>query len=474
MKINFRYVRLLAWWCIFLISAQQVAFSQKITHPTALDKYVQAADPNYKYELKKTTPGAGFTTYFIEMTSQSWRSPSEVNRTIWKHWLVVVRPDKVLQTTGFLFISGGSNNDQEPKTNPLLIDLAMTTGSVVTELRMVPNQPLVFADDGKPFVEDGIIAYTWDKYLRTGDANWLARLPMTKSAVRAMDTVTNFSASDDGGKVKVENFVVAGASKRGWTTWTTAAVDRRVVGIVPMVIDLLNLEKSFEHHYAAYGFWAPAVKDYVNNGVINWMGTPEFKSMMKIVEPFAYRDRLTMPKFLINAAGDQFFLPDSSQFYFDDLKGEKYLRYVPNTDHSLRNSDAQESLAAFYDALLKNKPRPRFFWKFEKDGAITVKTVDHPTEVKLWQATNSEKRDFRLESIGADYKSSVLKESENGIYTANVEKPPKGWTAFFVELTFPSGGKYPFKFTTAVRVVPDTLPYKMPKPDPGKIKEKTK
>lgn len=460
----------LALFCLIFGLTQQFAFSQKLANPTALDKYVQTPDPNYKFELKKTTPDEGFTTYLIEMTSQSWRAPSEVNRTLWKHWLVVVRPDKVEHTTGFIFITGGSNDGQEPKTNPLLIELAKTTNSVVTELRMVPNQPLIFADDGKPLVEDGIIAYTWDKYLRTGDANWLARLPMTKSAVRAMDTVTTFSASEAGGNVKVDRFVVAGGSKRGWTTWTTAAVDRRVIAIVPMVIDLLNLEKSFAHHYAAYGFWAPAVKDYEKNGLINWIGTPQYKAMLKIVEPYSYRDRLTMPKFLINAAGDQFFLPDSSQFYFDDLKGEKYLRYVPNTDHSLRNSDAQESIVAFYDAFLQNKPRPRFSWKFEKDGSISVKTVDQPTEVKLWQATNPDKRDFRLESIGAAYKSSNLTVGEKGVYTAKVEKPATGWTAFFVELTFPSGGKYPFKFTTAVRVVPDTLPYKMPKPDRSKIK----
>ena len=58
-------------------------------------------------------------------------------------------------------------------------------------------------------------------------------------------------------------FVVSGASKRGWTTWTTAAVDKRVVAIIPIVIDLLNVEPSFEHHWQAYGFWAPAIKDYV-------------------------------------------------------------------------------------------------------------------------------------------------------------------------------------------------------------------
>ena len=42
-----------------------------------------------------------------------------------------------------------------------------------------------------------------------------------------------------------------------------------------------------------------------------------------------------MPKYIINGSGDQFFCPDSSQFYFNDLKGEKHLRYVPNVDHSV-------------------------------------------------------------------------------------------------------------------------------------------
>jgi len=175
-----------------------------------------------------------------------------------------------------------------------------------------------------------------------------------------------------------------------------------------------------------------------------------------------------MPKLLINSAGDQYFLPDSSQFYFDDLPGERYLRYVPNTDHSLRNSDARESLIAFYDAVLHNRPRPRFTWKFEKDGRITVKCADQPTEVKLWQAVNPDKRDFRLVAVGQAYQPTALTEHGKGVYEATASKPAKGWTAAFVELTFPSGGKYPFKFTTPVRVTPDTLPYPLPKPS-GKL-----
>ena len=60
---------------------------------------------------------------------------------------------------------------------------------MTAELRLVPNQPIVFMDDPtrKPRSEDDFIAYTWDKFLRTGDEKWPARLPMTKSAVRAMD-----------------------------------------------------------------------------------------------------------------------------------------------------------------------------------------------------------------------------------------------------------------------------------------------
>jgi PhoPQ-activated pathogenicity-related protein len=57
-------------------------------------------------------------------------------------------------------------------------------------------------------------------------------------------------------------------------------------------------------------------------------GDPRTKLLYAIEDPYSYRDRLTMPKFIVNASGDQYFPPDSSQFYFGDLPGEKYLRYV--------------------------------------------------------------------------------------------------------------------------------------------------
>jgi PhoPQ-activated pathogenicity-related protein len=427
---------------------------------TALDDYIAKADPNYSFQVVNKIPGQGFTTFILDMTSQAWLTTNEVDRPLWKHWLIIVKPDEVRSSKSLLFISGGSNNGKIPGgADKNFVGMAMATKSVICELKMVPNQPLVFAGETEGRTEDSLIAYTWDKFLRTGDNKWPARLPMTKAAVRAMDTIANFCGSAEGGQANIDGFVVAGGSKRGWTTWTTAAVDKRVVGIIPCVIDLLNIEPSMLHHYAAYGFWAPSVGNYTEFKIMDWNGTPEYRALMKIEEPYEYRARLTMPKFLINASGDQFFLPDSSQFYFNDLKGVKYLRYVPNADHSLRGSDAYETMLACYNAVIYGKELPKFDWTLEKDGAIRVAAKDKPTSVKLWQATNPEARDFRIETLGPKWQSTPVS-GENGVYVGKVPEPSKGWTAFFVELTFPSGSAVPFKFTTQVRVVPDTLPCK--------------
>jgi PhoPQ-activated pathogenicity-related protein len=454
----------------FLASAAGSSSSEPQTKPaapysrvtaggTALDNYIAAPDTNYTFSVNGAIPGKDHTTYILDLTSQSWLTTNEVDRPLWKHWLIVVKPNEVATSKSFLFISGGANGRPAPKSaDNNFIQIALATKSVVTELRMIPNQPLVFAGETEGRTEDSLIAYTWDKFLRTGDPKWPARLPMTKSAVRAMDAITAFCATN--GNTTIDGFVVAGGSKRGWTTWTTAAVDKRVVGIIPCVIDVLNIEPSMLHHYAAYGFWAPSIGNYTAFRIMDWNGTPEYKALMKIEEPYEYRERLTMPKFIINAAGDQFFLPDSSQFYFGDLPGVKYLRYVPNADHSLKGSDAYETMLACYHAVLNHEGLPQFSWTLEKNGSIRVSTKTKPSAVKLWHASNPEARDFRMETLGPQYKSEPVSDEGGGVYVGKVPEPEKGWTAFFVELTFPSGCQAPFKFTTNVRVVPDRLPYK--------------
>jgi len=432
---------------------------------TALDRYVAKPDPNYAFQVIHTFEGKSSVAYVLEMTSQQWRTAQEVDRPLWKHWVTIVVPEKVKSETALLVIGGGGNKGEPPKGGDVnLHRIANATGGIVAEVKMIPNQPLVFADDnGRKRSEDATIAYTWDKFMRTGDEEWPLRLPMTKAVVRAMDTIQTFCASKDGGKHKVESFVVAGASKRGWTTWTTSLVDKRVVACCPIVIDLLNIIPSFEHHWAVYGFWAPAIDDYTEMGIMDWMQMPEYKALMKIVEPYSYLDRLTLPKFIMNGSGDQFFLPDSTRFYIDDLKGPTYLRYVPNAGHGL-NASAFTSVQSFYEGVITGSELPQYSWSFPDECAIRVETSGKPTSVKLWQATNPEARDFRIDKVGETYKSTDLKEEGKGVYVGRVQKPEKGWTAFLVELTFPGVSDAPHIFTSPIRITPDVTPFKYEAP----------
>ena len=440
---------------LLILAAASLAFA------TPLDDYVAAPDASYRYDVVNTLKGPGYTAYVIDMISQTWRSKEEVDRPAWQHWLTIIRPDGAKADTALLWINGGSNGKPAPQeADKMLAGVALAANAVVVDLRTVPNEPLVFADDpDNRRSEDAIIAYTYVKYASTGDGTWPLLLPMVKSAVRAMDTTQKHLSSLDAGPMNIRKFVVSGGSKRGWTTWLTAAVDKRVVAIAPAVIDVLNMDEQMKHHFAAYGFYSQAIGDYQEMKVFEQLDTPEGQALIKIVDPYEYRDRYAnIPKFLINSSGDQFFLPDSAQFYYHDLPGEKHIRYVPNTDHGLGGSDAIQSLMGFFQSILAGASRPNFTWQVMPDGSIEVQTTTKPLAAKLWQATNPKARDFRKEIIGTAWKDAPL-EQQGSKYIAKVPQPQQGWTAFFAELTFDSGGIFPFKFTTEVHVVPDTLPF---------------
>jgi PhoPQ-activated pathogenicity-related protein len=180
---------------------------------------------------------------------------------------------------------------------------------------------------------------------------------------------------------------------------------------------------------------------------------------MQIEDPFAYRDRFTMPKCIINACGDQFFCPDSSQFYFDELPGEKSLCYVPNGDHSLKGTNALETLAAFHYSVVNKIKRPEFSWTFPDENTIRVTTKEKPNRVLLWSAVNPTARDFRVDTIGKGYTSVELAGDGDGVYVGAVSKPEKGWMAYVVQLEFDIGAPTPIRLTTPTRVTPDVLPF---------------
>lgn len=476
--IHIKFVPVLGILAVGLCAAAfaEYPYARETETPTPLDRYVAKPDPNYHWELARTEEEEGLTSFTLALTSQQWRTKAEVNRPLWKHWVTVSIPEQVDYPTAMMFIGGGSNRSKNPRTAERdMKRLARQTHSVAAAVYMIPNQPLVFPDlGGFERSEDGMIAYTWYKFFQTGDEEWPARLPMTKAVVRAMDTVQEFCASETGGGHRVEDFVVAGGSKRGWTTWTTAIVDTRVKAIVPCVIDLVHVIPSFRHHYSVLGFWSAAIMDYRALRILDWLETPENLALMHIVDPYYYLDRLTMPKFIMNGGNDQFFLPDSSSLYWDDLEAPKWLRTIPNAGHGLDREEAYNSLAAFHHAIAADMPIPKYaFTCDEKNGTVEARLlpaangeVIEPAAVKLWQAHNPEARDFR--GGKARYVDTPVEAAEPGVYRATVAEPDTGWTCYFLELTFPGPApETPFTFTTGPRVIPVATPYKYTPKDPA-------
>ncbi|WP_425637830.1 PhoPQ-activated pathogenicity-related family protein [Algoriphagus yeomjeoni] len=451
--------------CLVFSSCQkpeEKILAEEIPSENLLKDYVMAPDSAFKFEIVLTATGTDYDYHVLKMTSQNWLTSDLVDKTEWWHWVSIVVPRDTPFETGMMWIGGGSTNTNLPE-NPdeLILTAALQTNSIVAQVHNIPFQPLTFANDpeGERY-EDAIIAYGWRKFLEGGakdeDAIWLARLPMTKAVKLAMDATSEVVKSlyDK----NLNNYVVAGASKRGWTTWTTAAVDDRVVAIIPIVIDMLNLEPSFKHHWKNYGFWAPAVDNYVNEGVMEWMGTPEFDRLLAITEPYTFATEMELPKLLINAAGDQFFQPDSWEFYWNDLPGEKHIQYVPNFGHDIGDSDALPNMISFYSAVLNQNPRPKYEWKIEVDLiSFQADPADKPISVKVWSAYNDKARDFRVDVFGPNWKATELESAADGNYEFKMTEPESGYRGYFMEVTF--AGQAPMKVTSGVEVLPRSYPF---------------
>ena len=228
--------------------------------------------------------------------------------------------------------------------------------------------------------------------------------------------------------------------------------------------------------------------------IFNRLDTDGGESLLKIVDPYTYRSILTMPKLIANSTGDQFFLPDSSKFYFDDMVGQNFLHYAANTDHSLTSSflvdmDTLETILAFYRAHVKNMNSntttpvvlPTYNWEYlaNRTEVVNGQTVTYartkvtsdtppyvidennrvvPATITVWSAYAPINRDFRLESSQPPLWTSQWLDYDpvEGGWIIEAEIPRTGWRGFYGQLRFPgSAPGADFLFTTPVRVVPD-------------------
>ncbi len=412
--------------------------------PTDLVDYVAKDDDSFSWKLIDTQKSDLGAIYEIALVSQTWHGIK------WDHQLQVFVPKGAKpQATMPLWNQGGR---PDLLSTALGLKIAQRVNAPVAFLFGVPKQPLF---DGKK--EDALIAETFVRYLDTGDGSWPLLFPMVKSVVRAMDALQQFARKEWDREVK--SFVVTGASKRGWTAWLTAATgDKRVKAVAPIVIDTLNLPVQMKNQVAAFGKPSAMIKDYTERKLVPIPDTPAGQKLWRMVDPYTYRDRLTLPKLIINGANDPYWPLDALNSYWDELPGDKWVLYVPNAGHDLRERDkdgkrellparAVDTLSAFCYCQVFDKPMPKLTWGGDKplytdtaDGteALFAVTGRMYKDVK-WTATAAT-RDFRQARWE---EGGSLTYSENGNIVCDgaklgprVDRPDAGLKAVFYEVVF--------------------------------------
>jgi PhoPQ-activated pathogenicity-related protein len=376
----------------------------KPTPPHELYDYLAKKDPSFKFEMKDASKG------LIEMVSQTWQGIP------WKHQIIFRQPPKIqTKGTAILYITGDG-----PFTGDY-VDLALVTGATGMPTAMlfdIPNQPIY------GMKEDDLIAHTFEKYLETKDPNWPLLFPMAKSAIRAMDVIQTLTKSSSN---PIRQFVVTGASKRGWTTWFVgASKDPRVKGIAPMVIDNLNVEKQMKHQMDSWGFYSDEIEDYTRRGLQQRLKSPEGKRLAQIIDPFSYRANIKVPTLIVKGANDPYWTADALSQYWDDLNQPKWAVTVPNAGHGLGNKvEAVESIGAFARSIAGEFPMPKQQWSIsEQPGSgrqlkVSLQT-DGPalTKFTVWIA-ESDSLDFR-KSVYKDAGSTGFDEAHAGKSSADI------------------------------------------------------
>jgi PhoPQ-activated pathogenicity-related protein len=463
-----RYGTALAAFVGFLAFAALTAEAQEQPNSAgALAAYIAEADESYEWKPVSRYTHKGAALVGLHLVSQKWRD------TLWQHQLYLIRPDRIDSADhGMLIVGGGRWRESAAFAVPEeelreeigpFVEIAKRMRAVVAVVGQVPFQPLF------GMTEDRLIAYTLDRYLGTGDPEWPLLLPMVKSAVRAMDAAQEAAASEWG--LALDTFTVLGASKRGWTSWLTAAMDARVTAVVPIVIDAVNMRLHFAHEIEVWGSPSEEIQPYTDLNLHNILGSDEGRDLREIIDPYSYRDLLTQAKLIVVATNDRYFPLDSLNLYWDALIGRKYVLYVPNNGHDVADlAYVVKSAAALNRDAAGLEQLPTIEWEFKRtnaDQVLCVEAEPAPDRVRLWAAT-APARDFRE----ARWEPREVRTAQTDAGAANVVRlplPESGYAAVFAELEF-GRRRRAFSLTTNVAIfgtpgAPSSTP--IPRGTPG-------
>lgn len=394
----------------------------------------------------------------------------------------IIIPTSIVYPNVAFMLTDYGYNDETTAPSGAATQVATSMGVIVGELRTVPNQFLCFTEPlpGDPYDgdycldEDFLMNYGMEWFMRgslTPEENplWLARLGMVKASVWA-NTILQEVALERTGRVPQE-FFIYGASKRGATVWLVAAVDDRVIGVCPIVIDAANMNENAHRRYMALGNRL-FNDDNMYKRTIGYTDHPQGVPFGLIDDPYFYFGRLTnVFKLFQFAASDAYFEPDSSRWWWYDLPGSKHIRYTPmlHYDFYIRQTDQiVGNMIAWAKYIVNNRALPEIVWSVTEGNrsiTVTVTRGGTPSKVAMYHLNNRETqyRTFSpLHGAPTNWIETTLQPISPGVYRAEQDEPAQGWTAFFMQLEFPTGYsdefEQTFRISSLVSVVPDVWP----------------
>lgn len=420
-----------------------------------VQQYVQRSDPSYAWQdTGLRLSGVDIATrvrwrgYVLNMTSQQWLSPEEVDFPLWWHLLIVVVPERLERPDwaslalefGFTKSDGSLVRIDNRRANSWELDtiedsitidstnlsdkraeltmVAARAASVAAQTRALgavllnlPNAYETFEADPqhKRRAMDSLRSFAYGSFLQhRSEPERMVDLPMVKAVVKALDTITAFTSSEAVSSEPARRFGVIGASKLGLTTWMAAAADARIEAIAPLAMhaafedtappddEAAMLSHMYPHKPGLEKMLAAAQVFSSYGEVFEVMkNEPQaYQEFAAVVDPTRWADRLQVPMLWAMSANDEV-LPctslDAPRRHLRQFEERASFLQVANCEHGEVINCALPSIVALFRGVLLRAGRPPRLDGVLDDAADTVHLhlaggTPPPIRVQRWDA----------------------------------------------------------------------------------------
>jgi len=158
------------------------------------------------------------------------------------------------------------------------------------------------------------------------------------------------------------------------------------------------------------------------------------RELVRIIDPYSYREKITIPKLLINGANDRYWTIDALSVYWQGLQKPKAVLYAPNAGHDLKDAiSVIGTSSAFFHAVASGQSFPNLNWQYdegENQLFLRIESSEKPSQGRIWYALSSTKNfsDSTWKSLPMQLDGKKL--------IGKIEKPKSGNIAFWGEVSY--------------------------------------